>query len=338
MKTDSFNILFTCAGRRVALLDNFRDAMARLGLAGRLFAADASWTAPAYHRADVGLLAPRVDDEGYLAWLCEQVARQEIRLIVPVTDLDLLGLSQNRRRLAELGCTVMISEPQAVAICRDKARTAEAVARAGLAPVRTLSLPEFRDEPFYPCFIKPVDGSASIGAARVDSLAALEAHVGVYGENLIVQEVLAGAEFTLDVYRARGGAVRCVVPRQRLQVRSGEVETGVTVDDAELIDAGRALIESIDGLWGVCCCQCIRPAGQTPRFFEINPRFGGGAPLSIAAGADLPRYLLEEVTGREISATGSFRAKLLMSRYDEAVFREVGRIDDLPGARRPRFR
>jgi carbamoyl-phosphate synthase large subunit len=232
----------------------------------------------------------------------------------------------------------MISEPQAVAICRNKARTAEAVSRAGLAPVRTLGLAEFRREQFYPCFIKPVDGSASIGAARVDSLAALEAHVSAFGEDLVVQEVLDGPEFTLDVYRARDGAVRCVVPRQRLQVRSGEVETGVTVDDAELIQAGQALIESIDGLWGVCCCQCIRPPGEPPRFFEINPRFGGGAPLSIAAGADLPRYLLEEVTGREISATGSFRAKLLMSRYDEAVFREVGRIDDLPGSDRPRFR
>ncbi len=334
-----FHVLFTCSGRRVALLDNFRDAMARLGIQGRIFAADASWSAPTYHRADVGLVAPRVNDPGYLPWLAEQISRHAIRLVVPVTDLDLLILAENREEITALGCEVMISSLEAVSICRDKLRTAQAVADAGLAPVRTVSLTQHDSEPFFPCFVKPVNGSAGIGAARVDNEAALSAHRRVYGDNLMVQEILSGPEFTLDVYRSRDGEVRCVVPRQRLLVRSGEVETGLTVHDEELIQSGSKLAASIEGLWGICCCQCIRPEGEAPKFFEINPRFGGGAPLSVAAGADLPRYLLEEISGLEISATpGRFQDRLLMSRYDEAVFREVSDPSSLPGLDRPRFR
>jgi carbamoyl-phosphate synthase large subunit len=320
-------------------MDNFRNAMAQVGLEGRVFAADASWSAPAYHRADVGLLAPRVDNESYLPWLLEQVARHKIRLLVPVTDLDLQLLANHREEFARRECRVMVSDPEAVSLCRNKARTARAVARAGLEAVRTLTLSEHDKQPFFPCFVKPISGSAGIGAARVDSPSALDVHRRAYGENLLVQEILQGPEYTLDVYRTRQGDVRCVVPRQRLLVRSGEVETGLTVHDEELIEAGRQLVESIDGLWGVCCCQCIRPEGQAPRFFEINPRFGGGAPLSVAAGADLPRYLLEEVNALPISARfGVFQDRLLMARYDEAVFRQATDQPDLPGLDRPRFR
>ena len=73
-------------------------------------------------------------------------------------------------------------------------------------------------------------------------------------------------------------------------------------------------------------------------FFEVNPRFGGGAPLSIAAGADLPLYLLQEVLGMPITASvGDFTDQLLMLRYDDALFVQVDDCSDLPGFDTPHF-
>jgi carbamoyl-phosphate synthase large subunit len=323
----------------VELIEAFGEAMRTLGLEGLRIAADLTDTAPACRLADASCLLPRVDDPGYGEALGEVVSTHAVRLVVPLTDLDLALLADLASRLGQRGCTAAVGSAEAVAICRDKEATARAVEAAGLEGLRTASLAAFEREPFYPCFVKPRNGSGGQGAARIDTPTQLSAHVERFGGDLIVQECIDGQEFTVDVYRDRSGRVRCVVPRLRLAVRSGEVEKGVTVDDAGIIEGARRLVESIDGLWGAVCCQCRRPVGRSGpgRFFEINPRFGGGCPLSIAAGADLPRYLLEEVVGRELGA-GGFRAGVLMLRYDRSVFARAGRIEDLPGYDRPRFR
>lgn len=339
MPIDDFNILFTCSGRRVALLDSFRAAKTQLGVGGKIIATDITPASAALHKADLGLVVPMVDHDKYVPTLLEQVRRHRVKLLVPLTDIDLLPLAHHREEFLAAGCTIMIGSEQAVTICRDKDQTHRLLEAGRLPTIRTLSLEEFRGKPFYPCFIKPIRGSASVGSAILHSTKELREHVAVYGERLIVQEYLSGQEYTLDVYRSRDGVVRCVVPRQRLVVRSGEAEKAVTVRDDELIAATCKVAALVD-LWGVFCCQCRRDNdGGPPRFFEINPRFGGGAPLSIAAGADLPLYLLQEVLGLPITAElGRYQENLLMLRYDDAVFTPVDQLHDLPGFQSPQIR
>jgi len=334
------NILFTCAGRRVALLRAFRSAMSKLGIDGKMIAADVTSASPAFHKADVGLLVPSVRKADYVESLYDHVRTHGVGLLVPLTDLDLPVLAQHREEFAKAGCTVMVGSPEAIDICRDKVRTSQIVGEAGLAQIRTLPLRDFLSTPFYPCFVKPTNGSASVGTRKIESEKELWTHVGAFGADLIVQEYVPGQEFTIDVYRSRDGQVRCLVPRQRLSVRSGEVVKGLTVRDQSLIDAAAALAGALGDLWGVFCCQCRRSSNDAPRFFEINPRFGGGAPLSIAAGCDLPLYLLQEVLGMPVTASlGEFADGLLMLRYEEAVFVPYeGDRSSLPGYDTPESR
>jgi carbamoyl-phosphate synthase large subunit len=233
----------------------------------------------------------------------------------------------------------MIGSQETVAVCRDKTRTSQFLRRIGLPAIRTLALGDFRKKPFFPCFVKPVRGSASIGTGVLHSEAELNAHVSTFGDLMLVQEYVPGAEYTLDIFRARDGKVRCVVPRQRLAIRAGEVEKGLTVNDDELIQAGVLLGEKLDDFWGVINAQCRRPPGGKAHFFEINPRFGGGAPLAIAAGADLPRYVLEEALSLPTSAgLERFKPNRLMVRYDEAVYVDVESPSQLPGYDTPTTR
>jgi len=180
-----------------------------------------------------------------------------------------------------------------------------------------------------------------VGTSVIHSEKELNAHVATFGDLLLVQDYVPGQEFTIDVYRSRDGEVRCIVPRQRLVVRSGEVEKGVTRKDPQLMDAARRLAVLLGDLWGVFCCQCRRdPTSGVDgiRFFEVNPRFGGGTPLSIAAGANLPLYLLQEVLGRPITAEiGAFTDQLLMLRYDDAAFMQIDDLHSLPGYDKPMF-
>jgi carbamoyl-phosphate synthase large subunit len=284
------------------------------------------------------LLVPRVGRIEYVPALLEIVEKHNISLVVPLTDLDLRSLARQQEKFAGLGCTIMIGSEPTVQLCRDKARTSALLTAAGLKAIKTCSLSEFWDSPFYPCFVKPIRGSAGVGTGVVKSAKELRAHIATFGELLIVQQYVPGPEYTIDVYRSKDGEVRCIVPRQRLVVRSGEVEKGITIKDEGIVESTMKLTNLLEGLWGVFCCQCRCDDSGCPRFFEINPRFGGGAPLSVAAGADLPLYLLQEVLGLPITAKfGEFTDRLLMMRYDEAIFIETGDPASLPGYKQPFF-
>ena len=323
----------------MALLREFRRAMGDLEVTGKILAADVTDASAAFRRADVGVLVPHVDTVEYMPALLDACKAHDVGLLIPVTDIDIRALSRHRQKLADVGCKVMVGPPETILKCRDKVMTNELLAALALPTIRTFTLAQFKADPFFPCFVKPIRGSAGEGAGVLHSEAELAVHLATYGELMLVQDYVPGAEYTLDIYRSGDGAVRCVVPRQRLAIRTGEVEKGLTVHDEELIAAGVRLGEALDGIWGVINAQCRRPPGEKAHFFEVNPRFGGGCPLAIAAGADLPRYTLEEALGLPISAElGKFKANLLMLRYDEAVFVEADDPTSLPGFDTPQER
>lgn len=124
--------------------------------------------------------------------------------------------------------------------------------------------------------------------------------MATFGVRLLAQDYVQGPEYTIDIFCRRDGVVCAVVPRQRLIVRAAEVEQSLTVNDRQLIDAAVKLTAQMPGIWGVFNAQCRRPPGGQPYFFEINPRFAGGAPLSIEAGVDLPRMVIMEALGQKV--------------------------------------
>src|SRR5208337_2093698 len=124
-----------------------------------------------------------------------------------------------------------------------------------------------------------------------------------------------------DILADFAGRVRCVVPRLRMETRTGEISKGMTVKNRALIDAGKRVVEALPGAMGCITVQCfLTPQGEI-QFIEINPRFGGGFPLSAQAGADFPRWIIELMLGRNPQiALDGWTDGLLMLRYDEAVF------------------
>lgn len=137
----------------------------------------------------------------------------------------------------------------------------------------------------------------------------------------IVQEFVKGTEHTLDVYTGFDGTPRCVVPRKRLEVRTGEVSKGVIVKDARIMATGARVAEVLGGCRGVVTVQCmVTPRGRI-RVIEINPRLGGDVPLAIHAGADFPKWILMELLGKRprINPSG-FRDDIAMLRHDDSVF------------------
>src|SRR5262249_12025098 len=83
-------VLFTCAGQRVDIVDAFNRAGATT------VAADVNALAPALYRAHHHVLVPKVADDAYLPALRTLVEQYDVKVIVPLTDLDQVTLAESR--------------------------------------------------------------------------------------------------------------------------------------------------------------------------------------------------------------------------------------------------
>lgn len=324
-------ILFSCAGRRVALIECFRAAANRLKQPVRLFGADLSLTAPAMHCLDKVHTVPRVNDDGYVDALLDIVRKHKIDMLVPLLDHELPPLAAARDAFESLGCSALIASPETIGICRDKMATFEFLRANDIDCPDTRSWKEVneRKRHRFPYFMKPRFGSAAVGNHVIRTREELE-FFGRRVNDAIIQEMLVGPEFTTDVYCGLDGKPRCAVPRKRLEVRGGEVSKGITVDQPEVIELALRTADKLGGGPGVVTVQCMHHKEERLCVLEINPRFGGGVPLAIAAGADFPRWLMMEKLGRRPRFAGRpFKPDVAMLRYDAAVF--VTRASDKLG-------
>jgi len=140
-------------------------------------------------------------------------------------------------------------------------------------------------------------------------------------EDLVVEEIARGFEYTVNVFVNREGRCVCAVPHRRLEVRAGEVSKGVTVRHRKMMEFASLVSERLPGAYGPLNLQGFLSSDDEFRVTEINPRFGGGYPLAHQAGADFPRWLIEEWLGLPSSASfDGWQDGLAMLRYDSAVF------------------
>ena len=315
-------ILFTCIGRRIELVRAFRRAGEALDVRLTIHGTDLNWLAPAMHRVDRAHLVPRVGAKGHIASLLKLVRAHRIDLVIPLIDSDLLALAHAAPHFERAGARVVISCESTVRTCRDKLLTFNALREAGIDTPDTCLWAEAlaRKRHRFPYYMKPREGSAGMGNYRIDTLDELKV-LGRRVPDPIVQEFVEGVEHTLDVYTGLDGRPRCVVPRRRLEVRTGEVSKGRIVKNRAIIDTGCRVAEVLGGCRGVITVQCmVTPQGRI-RVIEINPRFGGGAPLSIHAGADFPKWLLAEFLGRRVRINlMGYKDGVTMLRYDDSVF------------------
>jgi carbamoyl-phosphate synthase large subunit len=317
-----FNILLSCAGRRVSLLRCFKKALADLSVPGKIIASDVQRTAAAMYVADVHELVPSVTSEGYIDALGALCVHNRVRLVVPLIDPELAVLAPHRGTFAREGVELLVSSTDVNELCLDKRRTRKFFERIGVSSPRLLDVATLLSDASagYPFFLKPADGSASAGATRIDTREQL-AFYSQHTRNAIVQEFIKGNEYTLDILTDFDGRTRCVVPRLRMETRAGEISKGITVKDPVLIEAGRRVVDALPGARGPITVQCFYTSGSQPIFTEINPRFGGGFPLAAAAGADYPRWIIQWLIGQDpVIGLDGWTDGTVMLRYDEALF------------------
>lgn len=313
------NILITSAGQRVSLVKAFKKELKEIYPDSKVYTVDFNpILAPACHVSDGYKSVGKVTDSSYISELLKICKDWEIKLIIPTIDTELAFLAKNKTIFEEQGIIPLVSDLNLVQKCRDKRIINDFFLS------KNVEIPKEIDKEFptFPLFLKPYDGSLSKDIFLIKKQSELTA---VHLDNIKLMymeyiDPIENDEYTVDAYYNAKGILKCAVPRKRIFVRSGEINKGVTQKN-ELVSYIKDKLSFIEGARGCLTIQFFLNR-STKRIIaiEINPRFGGGYPLSYLAGANFPKWIIEEyILQKQINFFDDWENNLLMLRYDDEI-------------------
>jgi len=265
------------------------------------------------------MLLPRGEDPDFVdkvLGVCEQLG---IDVLIPTVDTELLPLAKRLDEFKAIGTDPVIASQETLEVCLDKWKLHERCEGSVRVPATVVVDEDFDASSIdLPVIVKPRTGSGSRGIRLIKEVHDLE-QLERDG-SLLVQELLPGPEFSLDVFADRSGEVLAVVPRERLKVDSGIAITGRTTHDEALEKFG-ADVARLIGLNTVANVQAKEASEGVPALLEVNPRFPGTMPLTIAAGVDMPKLAVDEALGLELPAAPiPFKDVAMVRHFDEHIF------------------
>jgi carbamoyl-phosphate synthase large subunit len=326
-------VLLTGVGKRYDIVSAFaRHAT--------VVAADPNPLAPAQYAAHHRVAVPRIDDPGYVPVLEELCAEHGVGAVIPLTDLDIEVLARAR---ADGRLPAFVPDPEIAAATYDKYEAHRLLQRHGL-PSPPTALP---GEPvdFYPAMVKPRRGSGAESIHPAPDAEAVDFFCRYVEKDVMVQKLMQGPEFSIDLLSDLDGRCLNAIPRSMLESRGGESIKGTVLDDPELVDLGREVVETLE-VRGPCTVQVFRDRDIGLGITDVNTRFGGAFPAPMYAalpGRTYPELIVRMARGEPVEPhVGEYRAGVTFTRYywqlelDETM-RPTGRdIVEPPGPPAPR--
>ena len=324
-KCNTMNILILSAGTRDKVVQYFKR---EIGANGNVVATDCSNLAPAVYEADKFYLVPRITAPGYMEQILDICKREQIDGVFSLIDPELSMLAKEREKFEAIGTTPIVSDYDLVETCFNKYKMYELFGSMNIPTAKCyLSKDAFyqakeKEEIYYPVFVKPVCGSASMHINKVSSDEELEGLFHMY-EDLMIQEFMDGTEYGADVYIDMiSGKVTSLFVKEKIKMRAGETDKSVSVKDEGLF---RQIVDFVEkaGFRGMIDIDIFK-IGDTYYFSEVNPRFGGGYPHAYECGVNMPKQVLANLRGEENPVdVGNYKENIVMMKYNEVMIKDM---------------
>jgi carbamoyl-phosphate synthase large subunit len=302
MEAGRVAVLLTGVGKRYDIVSAFAEH-------AFVIAADPSPLAPAQYAADVRVAPPRIDDADYVPFLQDLVAKYDVKAVVPLTDLDI-------EVLARADLPAFVPDGDVAKATFDKYGTHELLLSLGLPSPPTV-LPGTEPES-YPVMVKPRWGSGARSIHPAADPREMEFFVDYVKEPTMVQRLMGGPEFSIDLLCDLDGRCLNAIPRTMIESRGGESIKGTVINDPELIELGKRVGEALP-VRGTCTVQAFRDPEIGLGITDVNTRFGGAFPAPMYAalsGRTYPELIVRMARGERIEPhVGEFRHGHTFTRY-----------------------
>ncbi|WP_211439859.1 ATP-grasp domain-containing protein [Corynebacterium glutamicum] len=300
------NILLCSAGRRPYIVRWFKEALIDNGIEGCVITADVDAFAASKVVADEFVQAPAASSESYPQWLSDVLKAKNISIAISVNDFE-LSVWANLPNSEDYSALVRL-DVKTQEVVEDKLEMAMRLDEVGVPSPRTWTGLEAKKLEMLPgkFVTKGRFGSASRGLRFSDAQGIVDAVseatkevTNRWGElaleqddfepeNLVViQQLVEGVEFGLDVVCDWEGKFASVLARQKVSMRSGETDKATSVPSAQFEEVAKLVATAVPHRGLIDVDVIVDPGGRV-FVIDVNPRFGGGYPFSHLAGARIP--------------------------------------------------
>lgn len=325
------NLMFCSVGRRGRLL---RDVKETIGKTGIIVGTDNQSTAPALQMCDRQYVVPRITEPGYVDLLLDICRQNGVKAITTLIDPEIEILAANSDRFREIGVIPLCPAQQSAVYCFDKYELFKYCREKDIrTPLTFHNWDEFtaaldRGEISFPVFMKPVNGSGSVGAHKVSTLEQAEADWNSGEHDYIIQELMTGGDCDADVYvDTISHKAVAAFSKRKIETRIGGASKTISFKDPKLF----AFIEEV--------CSAFEFNGPLDMDFfikdgeyylsEINPRFGGAYLHAYGAGVDFIKLIVNNINGVENPVNiGDYDEDVLMLMYDDVVIAHASDLVD----------
>lgn len=303
----------------MSLVRIFKKELKRFFPDAKLYTTDADPSlSAACFESDGSFKVMKNDEDGYIDELFALAVKLGVKIIIPTIDTGLQTLADHKDKFAEKGIVILTCSKELIEIFRDKRKTSSFFTEYGIDTPIVYDKSALK----FPLFIKPYNGSMSVDTHYVATEQEITSKQ-LNDEKFMFMEYIDGTicdEYTIDMYYDKHYDLKCLVPRKRIEVRGGEVNKGITLKNY-VFEFLKEKLKHIEGAVGCLTMQLFYNSEmQVIKAIEINPRFGGGYPLSFLAGANYPGYIISEyLLDEKIQQFDDWEKGLLMLRYDDEI-------------------
>jgi len=295
-KEKNLNILFSTVGRRGYIIDYFREQLPKdsvlIGTSDRNDC-NSEFTSGFSH-CDKSYIVPSIKNEReYIDKLLDICKNDKVDMLLSFYDYDTYILSKYLDEFRDIGVKPVISSHEVNIIAFDKVETYKFLKSNGFKTPWTMTSEEMSQTaiPSYPVIVKPRFGFGSNAISLAHDRSEVEFFLKYYdNEDMMIQEFIEGAEYSFDILNDFNGQTITAVVKQKMKMRSGETDQGYAIKDDRLADIGMKLGHKL-GHIGPLDVDFFIKEGD-PYILELNPRFGGGYPITYLAGLDFPKILI----------------------------------------------
>lgn len=318
------NILFCSVGRRCELLKDFRKTM---GESGKIVVTDLSIYAPATYFADKFYQVPRIDEPTYISTILDICRKEKINAVTTCIDPEIMLLAEHRAEFTKIGVEVLAPYEETARICFDKFKMFQYLTSKGIKTVLTYGdlesfcKAEQAGEIGFPVFVKPREGSGSVGARKVSNMMAL-AEAMEQDPSLIIQEFMGDAvDMDADIYiDTISHKPVSLFSKRKLETKIGGASKTISFKDQKLIDFVCSALNAFKFNGPIDMDLWYRNGEYY--LSEVNPRFGGAYLHAYGAGVDFVKLIEKNVAGEENTAQfNNYDDNVVMMMYDSVVIK-----------------